>query len=236
MGYLLLEGGAEFGGEMAAADRRALDLAGGDDAPVDIVPAAAAPDGNHERAGRHGVLWFQGLGARKVVSRPLIDEVSARRPEIADALCRSRLVFLLGGFPAHLAASLLDTPCQDSMLSVVKTGGVVGGSSAGAMVLCDAFYDPKTDRLRKGLGLLPGAVIIPHHDTYGSRWVGRLRDMLPDTLLVGIDEETGLINDAPGGGWTVYGKGGATLHGRSQRRSYAAGKRIPGDELQMPVG
>ena len=29
MGFILLEGGAEFGGEMATPDRRALELAGG---------------------------------------------------------------------------------------------------------------------------------------------------------------------------------------------------------------
>ena len=31
-GYLLLEGGAEFGGQMALADQRTIDLAGGLDA------------------------------------------------------------------------------------------------------------------------------------------------------------------------------------------------------------
>ena len=38
MGYILLEGGAEFGGEMAAADRRAIELAGGPGAPIGIIP------------------------------------------------------------------------------------------------------------------------------------------------------------------------------------------------------
>ena len=47
MGYLLLEGGAEFSGRMDEADKRALALAGGKAAPVDVIPAAAAPDTNH---------------------------------------------------------------------------------------------------------------------------------------------------------------------------------------------
>ena len=62
MGYIVLEGGAEFGGEMAAPDRRALELAGGLDVPVSIIPTAAAPDNNHQRAGENGKRWFQSLG------------------------------------------------------------------------------------------------------------------------------------------------------------------------------
>ncbi|WP_345105299.1 hypothetical protein [Candidatus Villigracilis vicinus] len=34
MGYLLLEGGAEFGGRMSEPDLRAIELAGGVDAPI----------------------------------------------------------------------------------------------------------------------------------------------------------------------------------------------------------
>ena len=54
-GYLLLEGGAEFGGRMSEPDRRAIELAGGPGAPISIIPTAAAPDNNHQRAGRNGV-------------------------------------------------------------------------------------------------------------------------------------------------------------------------------------
>jgi hypothetical protein len=41
MGHILLEGGAEFGGRMAVPDRRAIRLAGGADACISIIPAAA---------------------------------------------------------------------------------------------------------------------------------------------------------------------------------------------------
>ena len=46
MGHLLLEGGAEFGGRMRDPDLRAIELAGGFDAPLRIIPTAAAPDHN----------------------------------------------------------------------------------------------------------------------------------------------------------------------------------------------
>ena len=54
MGYLLLEGGAEFGGRMRDAELRGIQRAGGFAAPIRIIPTAAAPDDNHERAGNNG--------------------------------------------------------------------------------------------------------------------------------------------------------------------------------------
>jgi len=71
MGYILLEGGAEFGGQMAEPDRQAIMLAGGPDMPISIIPAAAAPDNNHQRAGRSGVDWFRRLGATNVSAVPV---------------------------------------------------------------------------------------------------------------------------------------------------------------------
>jgi len=60
MGFILLEGGAEFGGRMADPDSQAMTLAGGPDVPIRIIPAAAAPDNNHQRAGQNGLDWLAG--------------------------------------------------------------------------------------------------------------------------------------------------------------------------------
>ncbi len=86
MGHLLLEGGAEFGGQMRDPDLRAIELAGGFDAPLRIIPTAAAPDHNHDNAGNIGVRWFKRLGARDVDSLPLIDKSSANDEDIAQSL------------------------------------------------------------------------------------------------------------------------------------------------------
>jgi len=234
MGYLLLEGGAEFTGRMADADRRALVLAGGENAAVDIIPAAAAPDRNHHRAGQNGVDWFHGIGARKVINRPVIDRVSANNRRIAGQLMNSRFVFLLGGFPCHLAESLRNTRSWRSICSVYQAGGVVGGSSAGAMVLGERFYDPFSDKVVTGLNLLPGSCLIPHHNRVGSQWRKRLQYLLPELSMLGIDEETGLLNDSNCGGWTVYGRGAVVLSDHKRTRSYRAGEIISKDELISP--
>ena len=225
-GYLVLEGGGEFGGGMDEVDRRALALAGGADAAIDIIPAAAAPDNNHDRAASRGVAWFRELGAKNVGYRLVIDHASAQDEELAGQVGRSRLIYILGGFPAHLARSLMGTRCWQSILSVYHNGGVIAGSSAGAMVLSEYFYDPQADRIEAGLNLLPKTCVIPHYSTAGSRWVRYLQSRLLKTIIIGIDEQTGLINDAATGGWTVYGAGRVVLHTGDHRRFYGAGDII----------
>ena len=221
-GMILLEGGAEFGGAMAEADRRAIQLAGGLDAPICILPTAAAPDHNDQRAGNNGLRWFTKLGARQVQVMPILDHASANRAELAQAVRTYRLIYMLGGFPAYLEQTLRDSLVWEAMLEAQRNGAVLGGSSAGAMVLCQHYYDPASDSLQAGLNLLPGTCLIPHHNRVCKGWGGALPAALPGVTLIGIDEQTGLINDQPDGGWTVYGKGKVTCYKNNQINMYTA--------------
>jgi cyanophycinase len=210
--YILLEGGAEFNGQMAVADRLAIQLAGGPDAAIAILPTAAAPDNNHQRAGQNGVNWFKNLGATNVSALPLIDSTSADDPAIVEALSQAGLIYLLGGFPEHLAQSLRGSRSWQAIMSAYQTGAVIAGSSAGAMVLCEYYYDPDSDSVVEGLDLIKGLCILPHHDTFGKNWAACLKKRLPDTALLGIDEETGLICRVSEGRGRVHGKGKITLY------------------------
>ena len=212
MGTILLAGGSEFQGDMAIADRRAIELAGGTEARLSIIPAAAAPDNNHQRAGQNGVKWFKALGAVDVRSLPLIDWKSANDAAVVRSLRQSRMIYLLGGFPRHLAKSLAGSESWRAILAAHQSGGIIAGSSAGAMVLCDHYYDPHKKEVLSGLGLIPGVCVLPHHDTFGQSWAPELVQRLTGAVLIGIDEETGLLNDGPNGQWQVYGTGGVTLY------------------------
>jgi cyanophycinase len=223
MGYILLEGGAEFGGHMAEPDLRALALAGGYDARLSIIPAAAAPDNNHLQAGEKGVRWFRSLGATQVTALPIIDRLSANDRNIATVLSRSRLIYMLGGFPHHLAQTLIGTLSWQAILAAHGDGAVVAGSSAGAMVLCHCYYDPFTKKVEKGLKLLPGTSLLPHHNRFGKEWTAPLLRAQPELLLIGIDEETGMINDGADDLWQIYGKGAVTLYTSHQSRSFQSG-------------
>ena len=224
-GYLLLEGGAEFGGRMADPDLAALELAGGFSAPVCILPTAAAPDHNDRRAGANGVRWFTHLGAEQVAVLSVIDRVSAEAEANAEAIRRSRLIYLLGGFPRYLEETLRASLAWQAMVEAFRSGAVLGGSSAGAMVLSEHYFDPEGDRLRQGLGLIEGAGLIPHHNSFGKGWAPRLRSLLPDGLWIGIDEQTGLIGKPPSG-WTVYGKGQVTLYRPGEVQTFRSGEQF----------
>jgi cyanophycinase len=229
VGFMVLEGGAEFGGLMAEVDRRALDLAGGSQAPVRIIPTAAAPDSNHQRAGQNGVRWFQQLGATDVVALPLIDRASAQDKGLAADLAAARLIFLLGGFPRYLAETLAGTYCWNALVEAHASGAVVAGSSAGAMVVCEHYFDPGRQELRAGLGLLPGCCILPHHNTFGRGWAPHLIAALPGVTLLGIDEQTGLIDEHAADGaraWRVYGPGTVTRYSGGVARAFPAGSLI----------
>jgi cyanophycinase len=222
-GHILLAGGAEFGGRMAEPDLRAIELAGGIDARISIIPAAAAPDHNHERAGRNGVRWFESLGARNVAALPLIDRASADSPAVVAALRESRLIYLLGGFPHYLGQTLLGSASWQAIVAAHQAGAVVAGSSAGAMVLCQHYYNPESSQVSEGLALLPKACVLPHHNTFGKGWAARLAAQLPDSVLLGIDERTAMLDDGDGGAWRVYGQGAVTLYRQGQATVYAVG-------------
>jgi cyanophycinase len=226
MGSILLEGGKEFHAGMAAADRRAMAVAGGRRAPIRIIPAAAAPDDNDRRAGANGVDWFHSLGALDVRSLPVTDRISADQLKLARELEAARFIFLLGGFTRYLAESLAGSRAWESMRSAFRAGAVIGGSSAGAMVLCQHFFDQASQRVLPGLNLLPGCCVLPHHDTFGAQWAPELMRLLPGVSLLGIDEETGLLNDGPAGEWTVYGKGAVTVYGPRGKVCVRNGKRF----------
>lgn len=226
MGFIVLEGGAEFGGQMDAADRRAINLAGGFDRPIRIIPAAAAPDDNHRQAGQNGIDWFLQLGAADVCAVDLIDRQSADDPAIAAELARARLIYLLGGFPHYLGQTLMDSPSWQAIRDAHSQGAVIAGSSAGAMVLCDYYYDPATAQLHQGLGLVSSACVLPHHETFGKDWAPLIRKNSARIIMVGIDEQTGLINDAGPDRWRVYGKGKVTLYKNNSSRQFAARQEL----------
>ena len=234
-GYLLLEGGAEFGGKMAEPDRRAIQLAGGVDAQIRIIPTAAAPDNNYRRAGNNGVNWFRSLGASRVDWSPVIDRPSANDAHHANTLYRSRLIYMLGGFTGFLGETLKGSACESAMRRAYEQGAVIAGSSAGAMVMCQYYFDPGMGKVVEGLNYIPNTCVLPHHNTFGKGWAARLTKLLPGVILLGIDERTGMIDDADedrnderGKRWHVYGQGDVTVYHDGQPTIHHSGEVFTG--------
>ena len=99
----------------------------------------------------------------------------------------------------------------------------LSGSSAGAMVMCEHYYDPHERKLLRGLNLVPNACVLPHHNNFGRGWAGQIKQKLPEAVLLGIDERTGMVNNADGD-WEVKGGGEVTLYRSDSIVSYGRGE------------
>ena len=224
MGTLLLEGGAEFGGAMREPDLRAIEMAGGTHVSIRIIPTAAAPDKNHLRAGNNGIRWFLSLGATNVEPVLLINKESADDFEIAGTLRAAKLIYMLGGFTHYLGKTLKDSLAWDSVLGAFQDGAVIAGSSAGAMVMCEYYFNPNQSKIEQGLNLVPNACVLPHHNTFGKSWAEKVKALLPGVTLLGIDEYTGMLTG--GAAWQVLGGGAVTVYQSDEVEVYERGQRF----------
>lgn len=128
-----------------------------------------------------------------------------------DSLMNAKLVFITGGDQERFMKVVEKTPVYDAIHRAYEKGSVIAGTSAGAAVmsafmitgreLSDTAYYPtfkklkdKNIELKKGLGLITGA-IIDQHFIVRSRY-NRLLSALalyPKLTCIGIDEETAVI-------------------------------------------
>ena len=123
----------------------------------------------------------------------------AMRPEAGAMLEDARAVWIEGGDQKRLADLYQGTPVEAAILAVVERGGVVGGTSAGAAILCKTMIassgkEPSLPVMGTGFLVVP-RVIIDQHFTQRNRY-GRLKNAVMahvGLLGLGIDEGTALI-------------------------------------------
>jgi cyanophycinase len=141
----------------------------------------------------------------------VVDRNSANNEEIAGSFRDAKLIYLLGGFTHYLGQTLKGSRTWQVVLEAYQKGAVIAGSSAGAMVMCEHYYDPSQRQIHEGLDLVHNSLVLPHHNTFGKNWVPQLKPLIPEVTLIGIDEQTGMINDGASQ-WAVLGRGSVTLY------------------------
>lgn len=206
---IALVGGAEFRKPCEEMDRALLAQAGGAGARVGILPTAAAHE-NPRLAAENGVRHFRRLGA-KAEAVMIVSRAEALTGRLADPLEELALVYVAGGDPVYLLETLRGTAAWQALQNMLGRGGVLAGSSAGAMILGGWLWAPG-EGWREALGLAPRLAVLPHHATLAARWnVGEMRASLPpEVTLAGLDECTGLIGE--GEAWQAAGPGEVTLY------------------------
>ena len=134
-GPVALVGSGEFTPAMEDVDRELLE---GRPQRVVFLPTAAAPEG--EKSIAHwvdlGRLHYTRLGV-EAVPLLVLDRVGADDADLASAIAGAGLIYLSGGDPTYLAATLLHTRVGDAIVAAWHNGAAVAGCSAGAVALTD---------------------------------------------------------------------------------------------------
>lgn len=176
-----------------------VNLAGGPDARVAILPTASSI----EDAGERYKAIFLGMGAQSAEVLVLPDRAAAAAPESVALLGDVTGVFMTGGNQLRLSTIVAGTPVARAVKARNKAGAVVAGTSAGASILSSHMVafgaSGPSPRLRMaqmtaGFDLVPG-VIIDQHFRQRDR-IGRLLALVagsPALLGIGVDEDTAAI-------------------------------------------
>lgn len=176
-----------------------VNLAGGPDARIAILPTASSI----EEAGERYKALFLGMGAASADVLFLPDRAAAAAPEVVDLLEEVTGVFMTGGNQMRLASIVAGTPVARQVKARNKEGAVVAGTSAGASILSSHMVafgaSGPSPRLRMaqmtaGLDLVPN-VVIDQHFRQRDR-IGRLLALVagsPALLGIGVDEDTAAI-------------------------------------------
>lgn len=214
-GSLALVGSGEYLPAMAAFEKSLVDdaVAQGK-APTYIQIPTAAGRESAERLDywkELGEAQAQRIGVQSIYL-PIYTREDAFKQEHIDAIDNSALMYLSGGDPHHLAATLIDTPVWSAIVSNWQSGASLAGCSAGAMVL--SSHIPNFRVLKSsptvGLNLLPEIRVIPHFNKF-FKWIPEsaaklLLHVPDDSILIGVDELTAIVKRSGNEYWVVYGE------------------------------
>src|SRR5215203_7026336 len=204
-------GGAEEtepGGEIL---ERFVDLAGGSDARIAIIPTASD---DPQRSGEGYAELFRKLGAKKADSLRVEQRSDANTEEPLSLLREATGMFITGGDQTRLVELLVGTLVMECIRTRNADGVVTAGTSAGASILSTQMMaggtgvggDSNGSAARKGMvdvvagfGLLQDVIIDQHFSQRGR--LGRLLSVFagtPGLIGVGLDEDTAVIIDREG--------------------------------------
>jgi cyanophycinase len=213
-GSLVIVGG---GGLPPDVVKKFIDLAGGPDALIVVLPTAQ-PDPLRPDA---EAGFLRKAGAKNVVVIPGRKLEEVEDPKNLELVKKAGGLWFGGGRQWRFVDAYENTKMHDAFREVLKRGGVIGGSSAGATIqgdyLCRGSPFNNTDIMcegyERGLGFLPG-VAIDQHFAQRKRFADmtKLMDTYPQFLGIGLDEGTAIV--VKGHVADVMGKGEVHFYDR----------------------
>jgi cyanophycinase len=196
-GALFIAGGGSLDSGVIA---RFVELAGGENARIVIIPTAGTQDSFP--ATWPALRMFRDAGVNDVRILHTRSRTAADSEAFTEPLRRASGLWLSGGRQWRLVDAYLDTRTVREIRALLDRGGVVGGTSAGASI--QASYMVRgavasneivmAPGYETGFGLLRNTAIDQHLTARGRQ--DHMLDVVrryPDLLGIGIDEGTALI-------------------------------------------
>ena len=214
-GALMVVGGGALGPEIYA---RFIELAGGRDAPIVVIPTAGGD--SVYPPNWPGLRGLTAAGARHVTVLHTLDRTEADRENFTEPLRRASGVWFPGGRQWHLVDSYAGTRTERELHAVLARGGVIGGSSAGASIL--ASYLVRGAREGNTVMMAPGyerGFGFLRHTAIDQHVVARDRlDDLPQVLakhpaLLGLSADEGTAWVIEGDRSEIVGRNKAFVYG-----------------------
>ena len=173
---------------------RFVEIAGGANARIVYIPTASMYAEGPELEYR--LSFWRALNLKSFDVVHANDRKQADDPALLDKLKAATAVWFGGGVQSRLTDRYLGTAVEREVKNVLRRGGVVGGTSAGAAIMSEVMIrgGMQVPEVGQGFGFVKGAVIDQHfikrkrHD----RLVHAIRNT-PQKIGIGIDEGTALI-------------------------------------------
>ncbi len=215
-GFIIPIGGGEDKQKEMLIHRKFVELSGGPDADIVVVPTAS----QLEATGPNYNEIFRELGAGEVEFLSINSRDDCDNPTYIEMLDRATGIFITGGNQLRLSTILGGTPVAQTIRRRNAVGVPVAGTSAGASIMSEhmvAGGSGHSGPSEDGVSLAPGigltnAVIIDQHFTERNR-LGRLLSASsynPFLIGLGIDEDTAAFID-PDNVLEVLGSGTITV-------------------------
>jgi cyanophycinase len=179
--------------------QRIIDLAGGPDAPIVVIPTAGGEPSYN--ANFSSAVSFRRLGAKNVTVLHTYDPAVADNDDFVAPLLSAKGVFYGGGRQWRLVDAYAGTKTERAVQAVLDRGGVVSGSSAGASIQGSFLARGDTENNQVmigdhtvGFGYLKNTAIDQHFLVRNRQF--DLFDILkvhPELLGIAIDEDTALV-------------------------------------------
>ncbi len=178
---------------------RFLELAGGEDAPIVVVPTAGGGEAyDHSFA---GLRSFREAGAENLSVLHTNDREEADSEAFVQPIREAAGVWFSGGRQWRLADAYLGTRTERELWALLERGGVIGGSSAGATIQGSylARGDTRTNTImmgdhEQGFGFLRGTAIDQHLLRRNRQFdLIEIVSARPELLGIGIDENTAIV-------------------------------------------